>query len=94
MSVLTFIKPGINLIELAAVPVRYITDIGRIDVIDGKIIFTLYDLQPGEVRAHDAVVVDKVAMAIGNTPDAIQFVLSVLAQVGMTFVTKPLVLHS
>lgn len=89
-----FLKPGVNLIELNHVPVRYSTDVGRIDIIGDRMIVTLYDLQPGESGQREAIVTDKVGFPLRNVVDAVQFVLAAIATTGLQVTSEVAMLHS
>ena len=89
-----FTKDGITLIELHHVPVRDVDAIGRIDVIGTKMIFTVYQMQPGDDGAEEAIVIDKLSFPISDIPDEIQFAIKVLAQVGRRILfERPMVLN-
>lgn len=78
-----FIRPGLSMVELAHVPVRHATSVGRIDVLDGRMILTIYEKQPGGNDGdEEAVVVDRISFSMCTVPDEILFVLSVLAKIG------------
>lgn len=90
----TFIKPGVKLVEVTAVPIRHIDDIGRIDIMGDKVVVTLIEMQPGESGQENAIVVDKIAFQSNIASDMVQFFWSALAQAGVKVNgKKPLLLQ-
>ena len=76
-----FSRPGITLIEMAPTPVRHVAGIGRVDILNGKMIFTFYDFQPGPEGGAEAVIVERLAFDVRAVPDEVQFTLALLERV-------------